>query len=124
MAYYAYPKETAFKYPISRNLEFCFKLGCSFFLESLSLFEQTMITYLKRNGIFKPALHTNSGIFETAFFFIHESALVRPHETGPFSRVVLRPSTHKSRYNSMQFPYSYGRGISFILSLIPEGNLQ
>ena len=124
MAYYAYPKETAFKYPISRNLEFCFKLGCSFFLESLSLFEQTMITYLKRNGISKPPLHTNSGIFETAFVFYTRIGPRPSTRNWTILQGCFKTRTHKSRYNSMQFPYSYGRGISFILSLIPEGNLQ
>ena len=39
----------------------------------------TMITNLKRNGICKTPLHTNSGIFETAFVF--------------YTRIGPRPST-------------------------------
>ena len=122
MPYHAHSKETAFKYPVSRSPEFCFELVCSFVLESLSFI------WADHDNKFKAFLKGPSILsrisLKQLLFFIRESALVRPHETGPFSRVVLRPSTHKSRYNSMQFPDSYGRGISFILSLIPESNLQ
>ena len=99
--------------------------GAPSFQKACPLFEQTMITDLKRNGISKTPLHTNSGIFETAFVF--------------YTRIGPRPSTrhwtilqscYKTQYTQTKVslyavcPDSYGRGISFILSLIPEGNLQ